>query len=155
MGVVPMKEVSSFLSHGDVCCTYAVYIYCDNCGSFAIQKKLSVRQWLLIIMICLFLTAIVFLFGRYRFDVVDRIILLLCLLIPVVLTYVFWGAPAYLCKKCESLTTIRYNTRDYPSEDLSIVDVPDQQIQQYFLRGWPEDQPIEAYLNPRGGVRHW
>src|SRR5512145_290935 len=154
MGAVPVKVVDSFSYHGDFCLTYAVYIYCDNCGSFDIKKALSFRQWLWIVSSCLLGAAMIGLKylpimssnKLYTFRNVDWPILFGALLVLVL--FVFLGPPAYRCRKCRNFTTIRYNTRDYPSEDLSIIDVPDQQVQEYGLRGWPVDQPIEAYLSP-------
>jgi hypothetical protein len=161
MGVVPMKVVDSFSHHGDVCLTYAVYIYCDNCGSFDIKKNLGHRQWLLIIGGFLLGASIIYLkyvlmippVKLYTFGNVDWLILLFVFLTLGLLVFAFWGFPAYRCRKCGKSTTIRYNTRHYPS-DLSIVDVPDQLIQKYGLRGWPEDQAIEAYLSPPEDTRH-
>jgi hypothetical protein len=148
MGVVPMKVVGSFSHRGSVCLTYAVYIYCDNCGSFNIKKELSIRQWLLVISSFL-LTATILFWGStpLMLDSEDWIILVLCFIGIGLIDFVLWGRPAYRCRKCRNFTTIRYNTRNY-SSGLVTVDVSDQLIQTFGLRGWPEDQPIEAYLNP-------
>ncbi len=154
MGVVPMESMQLFSYHGDAYVSCAVYIYCDNCGSFNLKKCLSLRQWLLIIGSCSFVAAILYLeslkphAATPYWLTVDGVALLLFVLAGIGVTvYGLWGFHAYRCRKCGKFTTIRYNTRDYPS-DASIVDVPEQRIQKYYLRGWPDDQPIEAYLSP-------
>jgi hypothetical protein len=146
MGVVPMKVVDSFSHHGDVCLTYAVYIYCDNCGSFNIQKQLGIRQWLLVICSCSVIAITVF-WGStsLMLDTKDWLVFL-CFVCIGLVVFALWGSPAYRCRKCRNVTTIRYNTRNYAS-GLVVVDVPVQLIQKFGLRGWPEDQPIEAYLS--------
>ena len=154
MGVVPKQMESSFSYHGDVFRTVAVYIYCDNCGSFDIDKHLSIRQWLLIISSCLLVAVLISLkyapisFITIPYTLAKAYWFLLLFVIPFIgmLVFNFWGFPAYKCRKCGEFTTIRYNTRDYPS-DIEI-NVPEQLIQKFGLKGWPEDQPLEAYLCP-------
>jgi hypothetical protein len=154
MGVVPKQMVDNFSYHGDVCLTYAVYIYCDNCGSFDIEKVLSIRQWLLMIGGCsLGAIGISIRYAPVSFITIPDqlanrywLIMLFGFLLIGMLVYGFWGFSDYRCRKCGEFTTIRYNTRDYPW-DIK-MDVPEQLAQKYGLRGWPGDQSIKGYLRP-------
>jgi len=49
MGVVAMEVADSFRSRGYPHYTQAVYVYCDECGSFRVKKILSAKQWILIL----------------------------------------------------------------------------------------------------------
>lgn len=149
MGVVHMEVVDSFHYQGTTWVKYAVYVYCDNCGSFNIRKCLSLRQRLLILSGLVLMALVIYLKLAPAIWVV-----LLCFFPMIgILVSGFWGLPAYKCGKCGQFTTIRYNTRDYPS-DKSIVDVPDQLIRKFGLEGWPQAQTIEDYLHPPEKPRH-
>jgi hypothetical protein len=150
MGSVPMKVGNVFYSHGDACVTYALYIYCDHCGSFNIRKYFSLRQWILIISSCSLEIAMIYLFILMN---VGWLVILLITLSIVYFAYILWGFPAYRCMKCGKFTTYRYNTRNYISDE-SIIDVPDHLIQKYNLMGWPDDQTIESYLSPPIDNKH-
>jgi hypothetical protein len=151
MGAVPVKVVGSFIADGDSCLTYAVYVYCDNCGSFNIEKHVSLRQWLLIIIGCSLAIAIIYSKYALSLELCWPFIFMTTLFIGITI-FNFWGFPAFRCRECTKFTTMRYNTRNYPSEDTSIIDMPDQLTQKFGLTGWPVDQPIEAYLRPPKGI---
>jgi hypothetical protein len=139
MGIVPMEVVDSVASRGYYYYTRSVYVYCDECGSFNIKKYITWWQWLLIIGSVLFLFAFR---GFFPFS-----------LLIGFLVYKLWGFPGYQCRKCGTITTIQYNTRDYPS-DHSIVDVPEQSTQKYYMEYWPDECDLSDYLKPPPDHEH-
>ena len=147
MGLVPMELESSFLSRGYPHYTTAVYIYCDECGSFSIEKCQSVRQWLLLMGSSLLIVATIATNSSANLFLVFFIVLTI-----VMFTARVWGSPDYICRKCASATTTRYNTRDYPS-DVGIVDVSEQLVQKYYLSYWPDLCDLDDYLKPPGHLQ--
>jgi hypothetical protein len=133
MGIVPMEVADSVASRGYYYYTRSVYVYCDECGSFNIKKYVTWWQWLLLI------GSVLFVIGFRGFPPFSLLI--------GFLVYKLWGLPGYQCRKCGSVTTAQYNTRNY-SSDYSIVDVPVQQIQKYYMEYWPDECDLGDYLTP-------
>jgi len=148
MGVVPMELSDFVLSRGYPFNTTAVYIYCDNCGSFSVKKYINLRRWL-IIACCTVVVAIIcrqFVLGR-TIGTSELTLYGGIAFVTAVLTIKYWGFPGYRCRKCGSVTTTRYNTRGCHS-DKSIVDVPDSMVQKYYLSNWPDLCDLNDYLKP-------
>jgi len=144
MGIVPMEVESSFLSRGYPHYTRAVYVYCDRCGSFDVQRCMSPRQVLMVIGSCTTAAAALILFFRVALSgkavgTGGCIALFLAVSLSlIVLLSSLSQIPGYYCKKCGDTTTTRSNTLSYPS-DQSIVDVPEHLVEKFYLSYWPDE----------------
>lgn len=140
MGVVAMEVVDCFLSRGYPHITQAVYVYCDTCGSFWVKKIVSFRQWI-------FCAGGILVTAVITFPGMPWIPGLMAAIFYGQTAFVFWGLPRYRCKTCSHLTTIKYNTRNYPSNN-SVIDVPDNQIEKFYFDYWPDEGELEEHLKP-------
>jgi hypothetical protein len=140
MGVVAMELASSFVAHGESCLTRAAYVYCDKCGTFRIKKIHGVSQ-VGTIFIGIFIFAIL-IYIKVPIFLLFPIVVAICVVIAGL-----WGLPEYKCLKCGEITTIKYNTRNYPS-DKSIVDIPEELIEKLYIEYWSDDGDLEGHLKP-------
>ncbi|HSJ57413.1 MAG TPA: hypothetical protein VLC95_09550, partial [Anaerolineae bacterium] len=120
MGVVPMEVESSFYSRGYAYVTRAVYVYCDQCGSFNVRKHLSYRQVLLLLG-ALLAAAVAALLASEPISTGTRFSVtcggpLLVLAVAGAIVAGYWGRPGYSCRHCGGQATTRYNTLSYPSD---------------------------------------
>jgi hypothetical protein len=157
MGVVPIEAKTDFISRGYPYCKTMLYIYCDSCGSFNIKKILSPRQWLLVVIGSLLIVLIVFLtittgrpiHGKELGNIPWSFLFFFSLII-IIFIFGLWGIPDFQCRKCKNITTKRFNTRNYTSENIEI-DVPKDSIQKYYLSYWPDMCDLNEYLKvPKG-----
>ena len=142
MGVVVMSCDTLFRSRGYPYDQATLAIYCDLCGSFQIESYITPRRPLLILISCAIVgTSLYATFqspGRFYWFILS---LVLCLIV----VKLFWGEKDYRCKKCRRATTIRYNTLDY-TLDRNALDVPEQDIQKYYLEGWPDMGEVGDFI---------
>ena len=135
-----MEVTNSFLSRGYPHWTRAVYVYCDKCGSFSIKKIPSTRQGLMVLGGVVIIAMLIY--TKTSIFIIFFSTLMICIVAAGL-----WGMPGYECKKCGYTTTIKYNTRNYPSNK-SVVDVPEEQIEKFYLGYWPDEGDLEEYLKP-------
>ena len=141
-------------------CSYGtdiLYVYCDECGSFNIRKRVGLGKWLVIAGTCLLLIlapALLFTPSPVR----DWLSSNECIasLVVLVSVYVYWAAckelwgdTDYKCRKCGNTKIVindrqdypsmivKYNTWEYPS-DMGVVDVPDRLTQKRHI-GYRDD----------------
>lgn len=126
-----------------------LYIYCDACGSFSIRTRLGYRKASLIMFAAISLTA-----GIWAtFEQAGGALWLgLALAVCILAFRYLWGSPDYVCRKCGSVPTTRFNTRDYPPSDISILDVPDRMIQKKIRGYFPDDCNLDEELRSPEGL---
>lgn len=144
VGSVVITEETSFISRGYPYSTATLYVYCDNCGSFNIKKYLNFRKWLSVIASCAMVGSIVFVFSSGPIYNVGYYFL--GVIIFFVAIKYLWGNASFKCRKCGKATTARYNTLDYSSHDMNILDVPERLTQKRYLEYWPDQLDIDNWL---------
>lgn len=120
MGVVRVQEVGSWYFAGDSITQSVVCLYCDQCGSFQISKRIALRI-ILLIAGTVFIGFFVWLVNdsMFRMGFAGFVILFEFLLIYSVLNL------GYKCKKCGvTEITKNKNVLNYPDYDKSILDIP-------------------------------
>ena len=160
MGIVKVKRQFGFLHKGYSYGTDILYVYCDECGSFNIKRRIGLGKWLLVSGTCVLLVLARMLLFTTN-PVRDWLSSNECFVALVVLVggYVYWAAckelwsdTDYKCRSCGNTriavndrqdcpyTIGKYNTWEYPLS-MDIVDVPDRLTQKRYMGYWDVDYP--------------
>jgi len=122
--------------------TATLYIYCDQCGSFSIKTCIGRRKAALIMLSGILLTvgilAMLHLSGGIYW-------LGACLTVCILALRYLWGGPDYVCRKCGSVPSTRFNTRGYPS-DIGLLDIPDRLTQKQYVGYFPDSKDLDNAL---------
>jgi hypothetical protein len=131
------------------CATATLYVYCDKCGSFGIASRIGHRRAVLIIVACILMAAGMFASFQLRGGIFW---FCSCLALCLLAFRYLWGSPSYVCRRCGSEPTTRYNTLGYPS-DIGILDVPGQLTQKRYLDYFPDHYDLDHALTSPGMQR--
>lgn len=108
----------------------ALYVYCDNCGSFNIKTQVALEKW---IAIAIALNIAVLL------SALDKVWIACCAVmgLPIAMLWkdIFLS---YKCRNCGNEHITDNNSLHYPAFDKHVVDVPDRVAQKRYL---DEDVP--------------
>lgn len=111
---------------GDDITQIAYCLYCDNCGSFKIERCITPKmvKWILVVAI---LTAAFWYFGKDEFTHPCISLYLSAFCFGTLLFFVGTTGVlslGYKCKKCGTVHTSMDNVLNYPANDRSVLDIP-------------------------------
>ena len=127
MGAVAMKETSTGLVDRGYPVTEAtLYIYCDECGSFNVYTYIPFTKYLVI--------AIIIMMG-VLLTIKDAQWLMCIIPLGGLASFLPWKdiMLRYKCGKCGNDHITDYNSLNYQSYDLSVIDVPDYMTQKRYI----------------------
>jgi len=123
MGTVRIEQAGSWYFDGDMITQSIICVYCDQCGSFRISKRLTLKAIISVAVLVLLIAYAI----RNIVDYKARIILgVICLVFLSQFLSIFGVLKSgYRCKKCGNMhITDNNNVLDYPYYDKSILDIP-------------------------------
>jgi hypothetical protein len=158
MGILYMGREFGFRHKGCSYGTDILFVYCDECGSFNVKKRVGLGKWLLIVGTCLLLVLIRILILKPN-AARDWLLSNECFtyLIVLVVIYVYWtackelwGDTDYRCRDCGNTKIVTNDRQDYPSmiglyntweypSNKDVVDVPDRLTQKRYMGYWDDD----------------
>jgi ribosomal protein L44E len=123
MGIVAVKDTfTGIVDRGRPTYEVSFYIYCDQCGSFNVKRYISFYVLLILAVIVAAGILVIRFYGKW--GICFAFLIFIALRLP--LKDLLLG---YQCRKCGNTHMSSDNSLNYPSYDLSVVDVPDHLIQ--------------------------
>lgn len=160
MAILNMGRTASYRYKAYQHETDTLYVYCDECGSFRLRRRLRARQWLLVVGHVLVAAAAL---ANYSRAISENLVLVFVLAL-VYLPYLerMWGDASYRCRGCGNTRVTLNHPLDYPCElqryntlNLSCadVDVAERRAKRRSVEYWVDARSEESPAVRAGSQR--